>query len=134
MDNTPKTPYELFGIECGDGWKPLYEPIMKYIEEYNSNKENEEEKIKVFQIKEKYGGLRFYTNFGNKELFDMIDDAEEKSFHTCERCGAPCESRSHHGWIYTLCDDCFNAMVQKRKEEHEKFLKKMEEERKGAKK
>ena len=31
-----QTPYELFGVECGDGWKGLLKPIFDYIEKYNS--------------------------------------------------------------------------------------------------
>ena len=48
----PQYPYELFGIECGEGWKPLYQPILDYIDRYN---EDHEEKIEIHQIKEKFG-------------------------------------------------------------------------------
>lgn len=47
----PKWPYELFGIECGEGWKGLYQPIIDYIDKYN---EDHEEKIEIHQIKEKF--------------------------------------------------------------------------------
>ena len=75
-ENKIPTPIELFGIECGKGWYKLIEPIIKYIEEYNQDKK-EEDKIKIIQIKEKFGELRFYTNFGTEELHKMIEEAEE---------------------------------------------------------
>ena len=50
-NNEPKEPYELFGIECGEGWKKLYQPIIDYIDEYNKDKEGVD-KIEIYQIKE----------------------------------------------------------------------------------
>ena len=34
-----KWSYELFGIECGEGWKGLYQPIIDYIDKYNEDHE-----------------------------------------------------------------------------------------------
>ena len=104
-ENVLPHPFALFGIECGKGWEKIYMPLFEYIEEYNKGKD-EEHQIRVLQVKEKYGELRFYTNFCTKELSDMIDKAEEESLHTCEICGKPCESIEKHGWIYTMCDEC----------------------------
>ena len=72
----PLMPYELFGVECGQGWRELYNPIFKYIEEYNKDK-TDGEKIYPLQVKEKWAHLEFYTNFVTKELGDMIDKAYE---------------------------------------------------------
>ena len=82
----PKEPYELFGIECGEGWSKLYQPIIDYIEEYNKDKEGED-KIEIWQIKEKFGFLTIYVSRNTDELRKMIKDAEAKSYHTCEICG-----------------------------------------------
>ena len=46
-----------FGIECGDGWFGLIETLCKLA---RSNWENDAILTEVAQIKEKYGGLRFY--------------------------------------------------------------------------
>lgn len=109
----PQEPYELFGIECGDGWKELYQPILDYVGEYNKT---HDEEMRVCQVKEKFGGLRVYLNFYDDTVKKMIDDAESKSFETCEICGAPCKQHSLGSWIYTMCDDCFNKMLERRKE------------------
>lgn len=58
----------------------------------------------VDQVKEKFGGLRFYIGSGSNEIFDRIAQAENDSNRTCEVCGAPGVSR-RGGWIRTLCDE-----------------------------
>jgi hypothetical protein len=60
----------------------------------------------VSQIKEKFGGLRFYCDGAmTDEVEALIDDAEAKSLHICEVCGLPGHQRSG-GYIRTLCDSC----------------------------
>jgi hypothetical protein len=59
--------------------------------------------IHVEQIKEKFGGLRFYYQGGNDEISGMVRMAELWAGRTCEKCGNKGERRSG-GWIRTLCD------------------------------
>lgn len=104
-------PFELFGVECGKGWNKLIDPLFEYIKEYNKDK-NEDEQIKVLQVKEKFASLRFYTNFTTSELSKMIEDAEDKSYHTCEYCGST-ENIGHTiGWITTMCHDCAKRLAK----------------------
>lgn len=105
-------PFELFGIECDKGWSKLLNPIFKYITDYNEGKE-EQDKIKLLQVKEKFGGLRVYTSFGTKELHDMIDDAEEKSYSICELCGSEENVGMRESeWMTTCCLDCMKEMTK----------------------
>ena len=89
-----RTPYELFGIECGKGWAGLYEPLRERCRA---------EGIPITQIKEKFGGLRFYVAGGSDALHAAIEAAEAASFKTCEECGAAGKKR-HGSWLRTLCD------------------------------
>ena len=111
-------PIELFGIECGEGWKCLYEPIIEWIEKYNINKDKEQQ-IEIHQIKEKFGGLRFYCNFYTDELIEMIRNAEKESFRVCEFCGTK-ENVGHtvSGWYTTCCENCITEMSLKNKREY----------------
>lgn len=60
----------------------------------------------VVQVKEKFGGLRFYVDcWLTDEQSDAITEAEAESYRTCESCGAPGRARDT-GWVTTLCDDC----------------------------
>jgi hypothetical protein len=72
--------------------------------------------VKVAQVKEKFGGLRFYIHHGEfppfmeREHFDKLDEIANKSFKTCELCGTQenvrTGSSTGRGWILTLCDTC----------------------------
>jgi hypothetical protein len=57
----------------------------------------------ILQIKEKFGGLRVYTNGTTDIQYAYIEFAAAMASHTCETCGAPGTSRNT-GWIKTLCD------------------------------
>ena len=121
-----KCPHVIFGIECGKGWKDLYQPIIHYIEDYNKDKEGDD-KIEILQIKEKFGGLRFYTNFVTQELTDMIDEAESKSYHTCEACGRYIKAPIiENHWIYSECQECHSEWKLRREEAFEKIQDKMD--------
>ena len=98
-------PFEGFGFECGDGWfNTIYDLSKKIVSLEEGNN------VKVTQVKEKFGGLRFYINSLPSEIFDSVHDIickyEEKSYTVCEQCGA--EGKTRGGcWITTLCDECW---------------------------
>lgn len=96
----------LWGIECNDGWYDLIDNLCKDIIMY-CNSHNCPVPV-VTQVKEKFGGLRFYTNGTVWEIDKMIEDAEKESYKICEECGSKqnVEMRKLHGWLTTLCDEC----------------------------
>lgn len=57
----------------------------------------------VLQVKEKFGGLRFYICAGNQPIWDRIAKAEKESYKTCEVCEESGVLRTD-GWMKTLCD------------------------------
>jgi hypothetical protein len=69
--------------------------------------------VYVTQVKEKWGGLRFYVGSANEEFFDLIDAAEEESYMICEECGEPGKLREDLGWILTLCDEHYEQRKRK---------------------
>ena len=109
------TPMELFGVECGKGWYDIIIPIAEYIEQYNKEHPENEYPMCFTQIKEKWGGLRVYVNYGTKELYDMIEKAESESYEICETCGSREDvGEKYDGWYKTMCHECFLKMVKKR--------------------
>lgn len=54
------------------------------------------------QVKEKFGGLRFYAD----PHVDGIDAIENESETVCEDCGKPGHPEPSPSWILTLCDEC----------------------------
>ena len=101
----PPEPFEEYGIECEHGWDELLKPLFDYIEKFN--KENPGNEIIISQVKEKFGGLRFYVDNSTPELDKMIEEACADSFNVCETCG----SRENVGitggsWYSTVCESC----------------------------
>lgn len=124
----PKWPYELFGVECGNGWKHLYEPIIDAVAEYNLKQEKEDDKIEIHQIKEKFGGLRVYLSKYTNELRDIIEAAEEVSFNTCEICGKHIDKPiTENHWIYSECEECHKKFLDKRAKAFEAYENKVKE-------
>jgi len=68
-------------------------------------KSNIIEQVEAAQVKEKYGGLRFYVMGGNETVDALISFAEDMSYRTCESCGSPA-TPSEGGWITTRCNKC----------------------------
>ena len=94
------------GFCCGEGWWPILESLCGHIQHHIDWKNKQSEvvaQVTVNQIKEKFGGLRFYYSGGDDEISGMVSMAESWAGHSCEICGAPGKSRSG-GWIKTLCD------------------------------
>ncbi len=102
-----------WGFECGDGWYQILDSLCGQIQSYiDWNNRSAEagykdfqpiEQVVAVQVKEKFGGLRFYYDGGDKHISGMVRMAESWASHTCEECGAPGKHRSG-GWIRTLCD------------------------------
>ena len=92
-------------IDCDDGWFSL---IYKLCQDIDVVVKREDWKdFCVDQVKEKFAGLRFYIGGANKEVFDLIDKAEAKSYKTCERCGKRGSMYiSEWSWYKTLCKKC----------------------------
>lgn len=65
---------------------------------------------RALQVKEKFGGLRFYMTSADDQIYDLIRKAEEESYSTCEYCGSNGELRDTR-WRRTLCDDCYSEQL-----------------------
>lgn len=108
-DLTRKSPFEAFGIECDEGWKGLYAPLIDLCKLYG---------VEVMQVKEKFGGLRFYIGPVPEGvlLSQLIAAAEAHSYHVCERCGsgqAVTRRGDGSGWTKSLCPSCHTARAER---------------------
>jgi hypothetical protein len=98
----------------GDGWLPLIDELVTNLKALGWD-------CKLSCVKEKFGGLRFYTNSLQfdfktgksmptaqsnltKEMGLLIGDAEQRSLTICEECGAPGVPVSLSGWAATRCN------------------------------
>jgi len=112
-----------WGITCGDGWYRILNVLCNRITKYIKSNKNvvleandtwedndpenpvqndPENPVQFVQIKEKFGTLRVYINWGDTTIYELIALAEEMSSVTCEECGAPGELYTG-GWYKTCC-------------------------------
>jgi hypothetical protein len=72
---------------------------------------------KIDQVKEKFGGLRFYVTHvplaESKEFYELISKAESESYNICMDCGAP-GTLKKDGWWRTNCERCETQLWQER--------------------
>lgn len=80
----------------GKGWEPLVREVFSFMKEHRTH-------TKVIQVKEKWGGLRIYTDVIDDKLDEKIREVEKRSFTVCELCGAPGNLRGD-SWYQTLCE------------------------------
>lgn len=62
---------------------------------------------RIGQVKEKFGGLRFYVDGLTDAEQELVDAAEQESYLICQQCGSRDDvEMRHHGWYATLCARC----------------------------
>jgi hypothetical protein len=96
LESNPITDSDFF--EVGLGWFPLIKDLITDLIELGWDKE-------VCQVKEKFGGLRFYINAATSEAHKRISQSEIESMNICEVTGKPGKLRTDIGWYRTLCDE-----------------------------
>ena len=105
VDNYPLIFSKIKHVECSDGWYHLLNSLCGVIENIAKQIPLElQGQIHASQIKQKFGGLRFYLNHNTPAIEGAIDLAEELSNNMCEVCGNYGGHKNINGWITTLCD------------------------------
>lgn len=86
-------------ISCDSGWFPVIARLHEKVVAID-------DKYELLQVKEKFGGLRFYYLPSDPSFAEAIDaevrTAERISFLTCEVTGKPGQPMKRHGQIKTL--------------------------------
>ena len=93
-------------LDVGPGWIHLIAQLntdISYIDPH----------YKIAQVKEKFGGLRYYVDLSIHQGQDtarhiievLINHAESQSFSICENCGQ-LGKLTNSSWRKTLCDSC----------------------------
>lgn len=105
------------GLDIAYGWVKIVFAIMQTIKNHEDNLlrqrgpeyfGTEYHPVIVDQIKEKFGGLRFYYSGGDGYVDGLVTMAEQWAEQTCEICGERGELRKL-GWMRTLCDEHYQG-------------------------
>ena len=117
-----------FYFECGDGWFNIIDGLCAVIQHnidwHNAEgkysrykaKEPRKDQVVALQVKEKFGGLRFYAIGMGSEETGALNMAEAMSTRTCETCGSPGTCLDNHGWWMTICDSCLTKKEETKNE------------------
>ena len=101
-------------VGVGDGWLPV---IDKYCTQLDTLAKETGIQVIAQQVKEKFGGLRFYYLMETPDKCDenwvtaadrFVKQMEEECDRTCENCGKPGSTKGSVGWITCLCEECRN--------------------------
>ncbi len=107
-DDDPKKTAMCWGIECGDGWYWLLDNLCNHLQSHIDN--NGYGQIEALQVKEKFGGLRFYTKGADRRQNACIRFAERLSMGICESCGLiGSVTQAKSGLITTRCKQCIET-------------------------
>lgn len=81
------------------GWESLVDALFTKMIDADWNRD-------LLQVKQKFGGLRVYIGEWSREIAELIADAEELSFSTCELCGSFGRATRRSGCLRTVCMRC----------------------------
>lgn len=90
-------------VECEAGWNDLILQLHDRLAEIDPD-------FVIFQVKQKFGGLRFYyePSTGDHakvaQMAALTRDAERASYTICEKTGQPGTLKRRNGWYQTLSD------------------------------
>ena len=99
-DKTPQETCMCWGICVGSGWFNILHDLCTKIMEVAP------ETIAI-QVKEKFGGLRFYYWPHSEAVDKLVSEAEAEALSTCEYCGTNTDVTTEGpGWVKTLCKSC----------------------------
>ena len=105
------------------GWRAAFGDLL--IEEINQDllKNNFVDEYRIMQIKEKYGGLRWYSGGlpRDSKISNIVHKYEMISENICIACGKPDVPMIPRGWISPYCSDCCNKFNRCSKEEYDEL-------------
>ena len=121
LDALPTTYPRLFpngpltwGFEVGDGWSALIVLLCERLD--TILQEVPQAQMTVKQVKEKFGGLRFYYSLDGASdevaatIGQTVQSVTAACMHVCERCGGHGEVNKKEGWLTTMCVHCLAAL------------------------
>lgn len=90
------------GGQVGPGWEPI-------VDELHAKMLALDPGLRVDQVKEKFGGLRYYYTphaAPDYTLSPVVREYEALCARTCEWCGSIENVTTKGSWAKTLCPDC----------------------------
>lgn len=105
-------PLEVERTAVGEGWQSLIDEADQVLRDIIGGD------YELLQIKEKFGGLRFYwmapkgtSQDKFRRAAEKVHEIEDRSTSICEACGAPGEQFTVGSWVKTECPSCYQRRL-----------------------
>ena len=112
----PLKDYDYTWIEWGwtKGWDKAFGKM--FMEELGAaiKEAGLEKRFLIYQIKEKFGSARLYSNGITEKINRIIHNYEQVSEGICIRCGKPDVPMINDGWYSPWCYECFRRNYKRR--------------------
>lgn len=93
------------GFYIGEAWIPLVDKLCQKIVDILGP----DDTCIVDQVKEKFGGLRFYYHSNKYDEINLfVRECEDACELICSECGKEHKKTTDNGWISSRCSDCKN--------------------------
>ena len=107
-------------FECNNGWFYIINDASFELEQINRSFSNPEYKVVAFQIKDKFGSLRYYVEFSDalvedepvynkvsNKVYTILQKVENLSSKVCQSCAGELSVRnSTKGYKEVYCEKC----------------------------
>lgn len=98
----------VWGFPCLDGWSGIITELTVEIARIVGGPEGAP-KLRVADVKERFGGLRYYVRYVPDKhalaVAEAKERAEKRSFQTCEVCGKPGRLIRSDAYWHTACPE-----------------------------
>ena len=94
-----------YGVSCRDGWYRLVEQLCHDVQQLVSRQHIAQPV--AADAKEKFGKLKVHWRHPRRldpRVLELTKQAEDRSCHVCDLCGAPGRTLSDGGWWRTRCE------------------------------
>lgn len=102
-------------VQCHDGWKKLYQPIIDEVIDFDIRQTDASKRIGIKSIEMEDGAMvisLINTHNASDKLLDKIDKAELLSERTCEFCGDTKNVGTTLNYNYqTCCRECWEKHI-----------------------
>jgi len=103
---------DCWQLDIDGGWDDLLRDFCERLAPLMADSQPEQ-KPTVQQIREKYGTMQISMLYMTNEIYELVDDIEERSRTICCECGKPGQNRCDLSWWAVLCDDHYRDALEK---------------------
>lgn len=103
-DTLSDSSLKYFRFAVDDGWFNIIRELSSKLTKLIRSEISPD--LVVYQVKQRFGGLKFLTNLTNEYIEEAVQAAENEAWSICEMCGDNGTLHHRTGFLKTLCIHC----------------------------